>query len=165
LQRIEYGVNIYPTQVSINMPNSRARTPAALLKRQNIQKAYISNNNRAKTPRKNSARGTRRSQKSISQDKKIDQTIVNIGEAIRKLNSQLSEFVTKTYLNTRLAELEQKTLNRFGESESQRLQNQLNTIQQPRKTFQRQASSDSGFSFASADLFEHRSPANKNKLT
>ena len=151
------------------MMKIRAKAPVQI-KGNKIQKAYVGNNNRAKpttakTPRKNSARGTRRSQKSIDQDKKIDQTIVDIGAAIRKLDRQLSEFVTKNDLDARLAELEQKTLNRFGESESQRLHNQLNAIQQPRKTFQRQASSDSGFSFASADLFEHRSPANKNKLT
>jgi len=104
---------------SLNMVKSRARTHAQNKRRIKIQKAYVGNNNRAKPttakprtakkmPRKNSARGTRRSQKSISQDKKIDQTIKKIDEAIKKLNSQLSEFVTKKYLNERLAELEQK---------------------------------------------------------
>jgi hypothetical protein len=89
---------------------SRARTPAQK-KRNQIQKAYVGNRVRpqtAKMPRKNSARGTRRSQKSISQDNKIDQTIKKIDEAIKILNDKLSEFVTKKYLNERLAELEQK---------------------------------------------------------
>jgi len=139
------------------MPKSRAKTPAQMKRHNQIQKAYVGNNNRvrpktAKMPSNNFARGTRRSQKSTSQDKKIDQTIERIGEAIHKLNGQLSEFVTKKYLNTRLAELEQKTLNRFGESEAQHLRAQLKPSQ--RQSLQRQASEDSGFSFNTADLFQ-----------
>lgn len=102
-------------------------------------------------PSNNFARGTRRSQKSISQDNKIDQTIEKIGEAIDKLNRQLSEFVTKKDLDARLAKLEQKTLNRFAENEVQHLLAQLKPSQ--RQSFQRPASDDSQNSFASSDLF------------
>ncbi len=149
------------------MMKIRAKIPAHLKKRNDIQKAYVGNNNRAKpttakTPRKNSARGTRRSQKSIDQDKKIDQTIVDIGEAINKLDSQLSEFVTKNDMNNRLSELRNEIFNFIGEKESWHLNGQLNAIQQPRKPFQRQASEDSGFSFNTADLFQ-TPPQTQNK--
>lgn len=151
------------------MPNNRAKTPAHLKKQKEIQKAYIGNNlvrsMTTKTRRNKSARGTRKSQKSISKDDQIDQTLVKIESAIGVLTSKLSEFVTRTELNKRLAELEQTNRNRFAENEAHSLQNQLNAIKQPRKSLQRQSSEVSGVSFDSADLFERRSPAIKNKST
>lgn len=152
------------------MPNNRAKTPAHRKKQKEIQKAYIGNNlvrsMTTKTRRNKSARGTRKSQKSISKDDQIDQTLVKIESAIGVLTSKLSEFVTRKELNTRLAELESKIFKFIGDKEAWRLQDQLHAInQQPRKSLQRQSSDDSGVSFASADLFEHRSPANKNKST
>lgn len=138
------------------MPNSRARTPAQMKRRNQIQKAYVGNNNRvkpttAKTPRKNFARGTRRSQKLISNDDQIDETIVKIGEAIEKLNRQLSEFVTKKELNARLVESERKILDRYAEGQVKYLHDQIkNAHSQPLRS---QESTDSGLSYGTAELF------------
>ena len=146
-------------------------TPVRLKKGKEIQKVYVGNNLvrpvAAKKTAKRPSRGTRKSRKSIDKDKKIDETIYKIDSAIGVLTSKLSEFVTRKELNTRLAELEQNRLNRYGESEAQRLRDQFNAVnQQPsNKAFQRQSSVNSGISYNTADLFERRSPANKNKST